>query len=298
MTHIPLRSFVALRLIMSVQRIGTSDTLFPLSMRDECRLRDYGALICKKHHPYPCNGFRRLSIRVLQFIIYVGLAFMCVSCSNLRYIGSISRSGAYVNRGYGVVLPLDEVSDRWWIFDPEHPDKGPRVLSIEQRSERIDLDGDGMLRLDELTTHYRPHLRLLARNDLETSIELDIEILSEPAASKYSLEELFEGEVHQRAENDTVGRLALKQIESLKLAFGRTALVTTIISSRRGGFERIAMIDQPHFEAEEGMQRRQIVHLRLHAAETIEPWLEDYEQLLHLLLAAPQASTETRRERW
>ena len=100
-----------------------------------------------------------------------------------------------MNRGYGVVLPFSAISARWWIFDPEHPDKGPAALAPERKEDRIDIDGDGMLRLDELTARYEPALRLLSRTSTApVRIELQVEILSEPGASEVSHRGLFDSE--------------------------------------------------------------------------------------------------------
>ncbi len=221
-----------------------------------------------------------------------------LGCVGPRYGGAFDRSGTYVNRGYGLVLPVASIAERWWVFDPEHPNRGPPGLTPARPLDRIDLDGDGMLRLDEFTPRYQPVLRLLARTATAARIELEVEILSEPAASEVTLRGLFDSEVRSRAGNATAARLAITSAERLTLGLGREAWVTSIVGVKGGGALRLALVDQPGFSAEPGRVRRQLVRLAL-IAPTLKPtWLNDHAELLRGLIAAQSAGPTPETEQW
>lgn len=240
----------------------------------------------------PTHSFARSAAAVCPVLV------LALGCATPRYLGTLSGGTTYVNRGYGLVLPLTGLTARWWIFDPEHPDQGPSGLAPKRKDDRIDLDADGMLLLDELTSRYEPALRLLSRTSTAARIDIAAEILSEPAASRVTLRGLLHSEIRTRAADAEAARKAIEGEEALSLAFGRPALVTTIERIRDGGAERLALIDQPGFVAEEGVVRRQLIRVRLVGPSLRPDWVEDHRRLVESLLAAPKAGAETRRERW
>lgn len=220
------------------------------------------------------------------------------ACTHDRYLGSLLPSGTYVNRGYGIVVPLGDLPDRWHVFDPEHPERGPKSLRAELREESIDLDGDGTLRLDELTARYEPPLRLVSRTSTTTWMVVQVEILSEPGASEYSLKALFDTEVRDLAATDTAARLGIQEAERRELGLGREARVTRIVGVDGGGATRLALIDQPGVRAESGAERRQLVRVRLQTPRLTPERVADHETLLRGLIAAREIGRGTRRERW
>jgi hypothetical protein len=230
--------------------------------------------------------------------VALGLALLLTAGCAGRYLGSLNDARTYINRGYGVVVPLGPLTARWWIFDPDAPEAGPPGLAPEKKADRIDIDADGMLRLDELTERWEPPLRLLSRTSTRAQIELEVEILSEPAASEVTLRGLFDSEVRSRAQTPTAARLAIESAERRELAYGREALVTSIVGVEGGGAERLALIDQTDFAAEDDIVRRQLVRLRLFAPTLREDWVRDHELILENLLAAPMADAQTPRETW
>lgn len=224
-------------------------------------------------------------------------AFALSACTTPRYLGSVN-DGTYVNRGYGLVIPMRDMTTRWWIFDPRKPHEGPGTLPATRVDDRIDLDGDGMLRLDELTARYQPPLRLLSRTSIGARIELEVEILSEPAASEATLEALFQTELRGLAATPEGALEAQEGAESLRLAFERRALVASLPRTKSGDAVRLALVDQTNLEAEQNVSRRQLVRLRLTAPRLREDLVQDFDQLLDDLLAARRAGPTSRRERW
>lgn len=216
-----------------------------------------------------------------------------------RYLGRLGDGPAYVNRGYGVVARVGELGARWWAFDPEHPERGPRAVAPLRRNDRIDLDGDGMLRLDEITPRYEPSFRMLSKTSTATRIELEVHILSEPEASTVTLRGLLDSELRSRGSSPEVSRVAIEGVEAWALPLARTAWVGSLPALRQQpGAMALALVEQPEFVAEDGLRRRQVVRILLHAPALVEPWLSDYRTFVTSLLASPSAGASTRSERW
>ncbi|MEO1232863.1 MAG: hypothetical protein AAFZ18_28615 [Myxococcota bacterium] len=216
-----------------------------------------------------------------------------------RYLGRLGDGPAYVNRGYGVVAPVGGLGARWWAFDPEHPERGPRAVAPVRRNDRIDLDGDGMLRLDEITPRYEPSFRMLSKTSSAARIELEVHILSEPEASKVTLRGLLDSELRSRAARPETARDAIDGVQSWALPLGRTALVGFLPALRSGpGALALALVEQPGFEAEDGLVRRQVVRVMLWAPQLADPWLADHRAFVTSMLASPSAGASTRSERW
>ncbi|MBX2811267.1 MAG: hypothetical protein KTR25_05635 [Myxococcales bacterium] len=226
------------------------------------------------------------------------LGCLLSGCANQRYIGTLSRHGTYVNRGYGIVLPMGPISERWWIFDPKHPDQGPSGLAPQYVNSRLDLDGDGLLKLDEKTVRYQPSIRLITRDAPLAKIEVDVRILSAPNLRKASLRQLMAYEIGKIAESNDATQTALRAIETHRITFERKMMVASVVNATNEQAHRVALVDQTAFAAEEGVSRRQLIILTLHA-KTLEPAMtEDFDHLLHNILASSKAGPQTRQERW
>lgn len=229
-----------------------------------------------------------------SFLIFALLA--ASACTHDRYLGRVTPGGNYVNRGFGVVVPLGDLPERWQISDPEHPERSP--VPVVLKEERIDLDGDGMLRLDELVARLDPPLELRSKTSTGARMTLEVEILSEPAASKVTLRGLFDSEVRALAGNPTAQRLAIEGAERHQLGFEREALWTRIIGVDGGGAALLALVDQTGVVSEGGQPRRQLIRLRL-TGPRLTPALErDHRWLMQHLTAGRESGRGTKDERW
>lgn len=226
------------------------------------------------------------------------LAALAACAPTGRYLGRLAAGPTYVNRGFGLVVPLAALGERWWLFDPEDPERGPRQLAPERKDERIDLDGDGMLRLDELTSRYDPLYRLVSKTSSSARIEFEVHILSAPGSEGVTARALFDDQVRGRAGNPTAQRLAIESAQELDLGLGRGGYVTSVVGAKGGGALRLALIEQPTFEAENGIARRQMIWVRLEAPVLRPAWVADYDALVSGILAATKSGQTTRSERW
>lgn len=291
-------------LFTSVQRFASSDSIFSHTRHSWRRVREYEALTLSRKETRmeektcvkPQNS--RLTLLFYQLAM-ASIPVWGSACASSLYKGTLSRNSTYANRGFGIVLSASTLSERWWVFDPQNPDQGPSGLAPVEKKTRLDLDGDGFLRLDETTVHFEPTLRLMSREDPRAVIELDVDIIKRSDSEKVTAQQLFDDAVLRRTSDAKQTQRVLKSAETMELAFDRTALVATISSdSNDQGEEQFALVDQPDFKASEGTPRRQVLWLSLRAPKLSASLKKDFNQLLRNLLVTPKAGPQTQKEKW
>src|SRR5688572_7728107 len=106
--------------------------------------------------------------RIPHCLMLASAALVVPACVNDRYVGSVGRDGAYVNRGYGfsVLLQKDALNERWEIAGADDPGF----------DSPIDVDGDGLIEIDETRRIRRPLLRLWSKTS-SASMSIDVAIL-------------------------------------------------------------------------------------------------------------------------
>ena len=226
-------------------------------------------------------------------LVALGLA----GCAPTHHVGRLLPDGTYVNRGFGVVLPLEGLlAAGWEAVDPQlAPDdaQAPQLVT-----ERVDLDGDGMLRLDETIVRVAPALLLRSRTATATRIRLEIEIASEPEGDPAPLRGLFDARVKALAQDAEAARRALMDAETVELALERPARVAPIEPARGGGAIRLALVDQRGLDRPEGPPRRQLLWLRLDAPTLTPSVVTAHQSLLERLIAAREVGRGARTDRW
>lgn len=231
------------------------------------------------------------------------LLFFC-ACASDRYIGSIGARGTYSNRGFGLVLDLGQgdLAKRWQAFDP----KTPELIGLEQRpmwiNAPIDLDGDGTLRADETTQHYRPTIRLVARtastatvatSSITPQIDIDVAILGGEEAARPI------DNVTRAAARELLGASAVLEGELSKRQLGPD-FDARIASGKVAGKEfKLAVIDQSGFYATEtAVTRRQAVRVLLTAAKIDSALIEDFQRVLSGLVLSARGGALKKQEQW
>lgn len=219
-------------------------------------------------------GIKRKRFAV-WLLLWAGAGNGCTLIHHERYVGTVLDEGRYVNRGFGLVVELAPFLDRWRVSPQSKPEPGG-----------IDLNGDGVVSLDESVLLPAPLLALQARTST-ARLHMTVDVVSEPAASSANLEGLFRGELKTRAPKLVEPSYARR--ENLTSSLGRRALLT-----RLGPGHWLALLDQTVMEAE--FDRRQVVRYELWGGGSKEA--EDLRQLVRSTVAARETSEPTRSERW
>lgn len=108
------------------------------------------------------------------------LALSCLAaCHSGRYVGSISPSGRFANRGFGIALPLEQLGlERdWRVLTASDRDQSARAPQL--RETQVDLNGDGALAVAERIRFSDPLLRFISRTS--TAVHIDIRVEMVPA---------------------------------------------------------------------------------------------------------------------
>lgn len=203
---------------------------------------------------------------------------LTISCTTPRYVGTVTDSGTWVHRGYGVILPLTEA---WVVVAPGDPsvdsEHWPRRVD-----ERIDLDGDGRLDPEEMATFDRPLLRLRSRTATATWVDVDVRILSQGPQSR-PLEQVARSDLATFAEPPQV----------IRVPPGFEGWVAEGPERRR----RVVWVDQ-EIVAERGVARRQIVRLQLRAPKITTGLRRRFDRLVEGLVLARRAARVRPNETW
>lgn len=199
-------------------------------------------------------------------------ALCAAGCASDRYIGSIGRDGAYVNRGYGFTLLLNTLEDRWSV-----------PAQVNGFDSPIDVDGDGKISIDENRRIRRPTLRLESKTS-SASVAIDVLIFGKNNKD-VPLEDLAHLELAKLTATSSIA------LETLTIGTfpARIAQLPNL---------RYAMIDVQDFSAEENQTRRQVFTVVMRAQEMSDALKKDFEVLLSALVLNRRAGAETAQEKW
>ncbi|MEE2901619.1 MAG: hypothetical protein VYC39_04785 [Myxococcota bacterium] len=219
------------------------------------------------------------------------LVFSGVACSSDRYVGSLGKSGMYANRGYGVVIQLNDrdLLSRWEYIDPHKIDIYKESVRPSLTQETIDLNGDGTLHHDEVVVQWKPNFRLVHKDVATSRIDLGVDILGgrNKAAD-------FGAYVRATVKNEFGVETSKGDWKALRLGPDFRAYSTRL---KEDGL-LLAAIDQGNFSAEEGAVRRQIVWARLKSLELTEQEEKDFGSFLRSLLLNSKAGRQTTWEKY
>ncbi len=216
----------------------------------------------------------RSSLRASLILAILSFGTGCVSD---RYTGSVGRDGTYVNRGYGFTVQLSRLGDRWTM-----------PAQISGFDSPIDVDGDGLIEVDETRRIRRPTLILEAKTS-SASMTIDAFILGKNNKDA-SLEGLMLLELAQLANTSSTSTLA-PSIDSRMLG-------TFPVLVAEAGERRLALIDVDQLIAEENQPRRQIFKVILRARELTAALREDHDLLLSAMVLSRRGGAETAQEKW
>jgi hypothetical protein len=152
----------------------------------------------------------------------------------------------------------------------------------------IDVDGDGLIEVDETRRIRRPTLILEAKTS-SASMTIDAFILGKNNKDA-SLEGLMLLELAQLANTSSTSTLA-PSIDSRMLG-------TFPVLVAEAGERRLALIDVDQLIAEENQPRRQIFKVILRARELTAALREDHDLLLSAMVLSRRGGAETAQEKW
>lgn len=212
------------------------------------------------------------------------LIALCASgCASDRYTGSIGRDGAYTNRGYGFTVLLTQLEDRWAVSE-----------QIRAFDSPIDVDGDGLVEIDETRRIRRPTLKLESKTS-SAAINIDVAIL---------------GKNNKAVSLDGIALIEIAKLEIRTASVSTSSAATSanMVTAQIGGFparvvdippdRRLALIDVDEFIAEESQTRRQIISVMLRARVMTAAIREDFESVLRALVINRRGGSETQQEKW
>lgn len=230
-----------------------------------------------------------MNARSVALVVLLALA----GCTTARYAGSVGRDRSFVNRGYGFLVRLSHarIGERFDAIVPENRERFPAAIRPKAFESPLDLDADGFLDVTETTRHFQPALRLLSRTSTAVFIDVDVQILSKKNNSAPLIE------------------IALGDAKRMTQAAGGTFSGSAATTKRTVApnfdavvFElprhRVAVIDQSGFEGEEGITRRQIVRVTLHAPRIDESLRAAHDDVLDALILNRRGSVESTKEEW
>jgi hypothetical protein len=201
------------------------------------------------------------------------------ACASDRYTGSIGRDGSYVNRGYGFAVLLSKLEDRWAVPDQVNGFDSP-----------IDVDGDGLIELDETRRIRRPTLRLESKTS-SASISVDVLIFGKNNKD-VTLDGIALLEIAKLSTQTSSTSSAAVQLENITVG-SFPARVADVPPERR-----LVLIDVQDFIAEENQSRRQIFTVLLRAQEITTDLKRDLDLLLSTLAINRRGGSETAQEKW
>lgn len=174
---------------------------------------------------------------------------LATSCSSSAYLGRRTDDGTFVHIGYGLVLAPDP--SEWLWLDPMKDASHEHAPSFSTLG--LDLDANGELTLREQVPHYEPVAVFTSRTSTQAFVELVVEILPR-SREEWPIPRLVERHRADGARSDV----------HPMLEDGVRAWVYGP-SKSTNGMQRVIVRDQPAFASPEGVVRRQVVYLVLHA---------------------------------
>lgn len=228
--------------------------------------------------------------------LFGGAALLSLfGCATGRYVGSIGRQQTYVNRGFGVVIPLASTGllERWRIVDPRGEQELPAAdLALELRQAPLDLDADGFLAATETQRYVVPALRLYDAADDRVRMELSVQIVSQ-RHSDAPLDAIVSADIRDLSPAASAEDVP---VSSRRVHGGFSA---HILEVRTGTADvRRAVIDHAGFVGEEGIVRRQIVRVTLSASRIDERLRADHDALLDTLVLNRRSAFTSVKEAW
>ena len=187
----------------------------------------------------------------------LGIAALAIShlaaCATSPYLSSATRDGTFVNRGYGLVVNLDDDSD--WRIVAEGDPAVPWTQWPQRIDGALDLDADGELEREELTSYEAPTLRLISQTS--TAVRIDVNVTIVPTAEgDLKIDRLLRA--RQPSETARWQRLTVRP--------GHDAWLGWCPDCEAPEDRLVALIDHQNYRAEAGL-RRQLVELQLFAPE-------------------------------
>ena len=236
--------------------------------------------------PSPPKG--RGAVRWIAVLLLLG----STACVSSRYVGSVGRDRSFVNRGFGFMVRLahDSLSERFDAVVAENRKRYPAAIRPREVEAPLDLDGDGFLDVTETTRHFLPALRLISRTSTAVRIDVDVQILSKKNASA-PLDQIAMADL-MKSMTSTTSTTTADALEARLVGTGFSAVVYEVEG------KRVALIDQPKFVAEEGIERRQLVRVTLVAPKIDDAWRREHESVLSALILNQRGSIESTKEEW
>ena len=211
----------------------------------------------------------------------LGAALLIISqsaaCASSRYLGRTTRDGSFVHRGFGLVVHPEP--DTGWRIVREGMTSVPYTLWPQRIDGALDLDADGELVRDELTSYEDPTVRLVSRTS--TAVRVDVRVrIAGPAERDVPVERML------RARQASGAARQWRRTVSP----GYEAWVGFCPDCAAPENRLLALVDHDGFGAESG-RRRQIIELQFLAPRVDDADRARLEALLDRLYLARRADT-------
>jgi hypothetical protein len=211
----------------------------------------------------------------------LGAALLTISqsaaCASSRYLGRTARDGAFVHRGFGLVVHPDPAGD--WRIVREGDPTVAYALWPQRIDGPLDLNADGELVRDELTSYEEPTARLVSRTS--TAVRVDVRVkIAGPETVDVPVERMLRA---RQASGDA--RQWRRTVSP-----GYEAWIGMCPDCAEPEDRLLALVDHDDFGAAAG-RRRQIIELRFVAPRIDDADRARLDELLDRLYLARRADT-------
>lgn len=205
----------------------------------------------------------------------VALGVACFACATPRYLSRQTRDGSFVHPGFGLYIHLGPDAP-WRLVRDQDPDV-PWTLWPQRVDGALDLDGDGRLETEEVTSREAPTARLVSRTSTAVRVDVQVEI-AEPARAGVSVERMVRA---LQARGDPA-------LHRRTVTEGWETWVGLCPECPEPENRLIAMVDHSSFVAEAG-RRRQLVTFRWIGPEIGSEEADRFEALLDRVVLRERA---------
>lgn len=199
------------------------------------------------------------------------------ACASSRYLGQASRDGAFVHRGFGLVIRPDSASE--WRIVREGDPEVPWTLWPQRVDGALDLDADGQLEREEIIPHEDPTARLVSRTSTAVRVDVRVKILG-PEADDVAVERML-----RTRQSSGAARHWRSTVSP-----GYEAWIGLCPDCAAPEDRLVALIDHDDFGSEAG-PRRQLIELRFVAPRVDDAARARLAALLEQVYLARRADT-------